>query len=106
KSDWETEDSGQHDKPDHPVRNLEEWKNLRGDLDQKPCSNAVSDCRPIDVAPFQFGKKVSRVHSFPTTPFLISYNNGRGKISFGSFVHAFRVGRGTLQIPNCQGSEF
>ncbi|TMP90529.1 MAG: hypothetical protein E6L08_13085 [Verrucomicrobia bacterium] len=57
-SDWKTEDDDEHDEFNDPIRNLEEWKNLRGDLDQKPGDNAVSNCDPVDVAPLQLVEKV------------------------------------------------
>src|SRR5205809_1656885 len=63
-SDRKTEDDYENDKPDRPIRNLEERKNLRGDLDQEPGDNRVSNCNPVDVAPLQLGEKVARVHSF------------------------------------------
>src|SRR5262249_28531267 len=60
-----TEDRNHHHKPNDPIRNLEEWKNLRGNLDHKPRDNAVSNRDPINVAPLQFDEKVARVHPSP-----------------------------------------
>ena len=65
-SDRKTEDTDEHDESNDPIRNLEEWKNLRGDLDQKPGDNAVSNCDPVDVATLQLGQKGARVHFLPS----------------------------------------
>ena len=54
-----------HDEPDDKIRNLEEGKDLRGYLDQKPRDNSVSNGDAIYVAPLEFGKKAVRVHDFP-----------------------------------------
>ena len=49
-SDGKTEDSKQYYKPNDPIRNFEEWKNLSGDLDQEPGDNPVSNCDPVNVS--------------------------------------------------------
>ena len=61
-----TEDTDEHDESNDPIRNFEEWKNLRGDLDQKPGDNAVSNCDPVDVATLQLSQKGARVHFLPS----------------------------------------
>src|SRR5262245_59027950 len=64
-SNGETQHCNKNDQPDDKIWNLEEWKDLSGDLDQKPRDNAVSDRDSIDVAPLQFGKKLTRTHARP-----------------------------------------
>src|SRR6266403_1787970 len=87
-SDRKTQGNDQHDESNDPIRNLEEWKNLRRDLDQEPSDNAVSNCNSVNVAPLQLGEKLARVHCFESrgtsaplqtgagkpTPILISYH--------------------------------
>src|SRR5438874_4654944 len=53
----------QHHKTHGPIRNFEERKNLTRDLHQQPGHDAVRNRNFINVAPFQLGKEVLRVHS-------------------------------------------
>src|SRR4029077_1420748 len=95
-SGGKTEDRKQHHKPNDPIGNFEEWKNLGGDLDQEPGDNSVSDCDPVDVASLQFGKKVARIHSWPSrVTFSFSLmNEGRGKVLVNSFIHGLSISPG------------
>src|SRR5262249_7219002 len=47
---------------DHPIRNVQEGKNLRGDLDQQPADDGIRDCNLVNVAPLEFGEDVPRIH--------------------------------------------
>ena len=71
----------QHHKPDGPIWNFEEWKNLGGDLNQEPGDNSVSDCDPVDVAPLQLSRKVARIHFLPSQVKAILFEVGVGRNS-------------------------
>jgi hypothetical protein len=49
-------------RPDRPVRNFEERKNLTRDLHQEPGHDAMGDRHFVNVAPFQLSEEVLRVH--------------------------------------------
>ena len=62
-----TEQEDDNDKANGPIRNVEEGKDLRRDLDQEPGDDAVSRGRAIDIAPPELSEKVARVHGcFPS----------------------------------------
>jgi hypothetical protein len=79
--DRKTEDDDQHDESNDPIRNLEEWKNLRGDLDQKLGDNPVRNCDPVNVTPLQFAEKVVRVHFFPSQVTTVPFRRGVGELT-------------------------
>ena len=54
----ETQDEGSDDEPHRPVRDFVKWKNLGVDLNQDPGDHDIRDRDAIDLAPFQFGKKL------------------------------------------------
>ena len=51
-----------HEEADRGIRDLEERKNLRRDLDEQPAHRAVTDRSAIHVPPFQLGKKFLKIH--------------------------------------------
>src|SRR5207249_1536775 len=46
-----------------PVRNLEEWKGLRGDLNEQPGYDSVRNCHLVNIAPLQLSKEVLWIQS-------------------------------------------
>src|ERR1019366_3044228 len=60
--DWETGDQEQDDKAHSPIRNLEERKNLRRNLNQHPRCDCISDRDFVNVAPLEFGKEIIGLH--------------------------------------------
>jgi len=56
-------DPDEHDHQSHnPIWNLQEWENLRGDLNQQPADNGVSDGNLVNVSPLQLPKEVPSIH--------------------------------------------
>src|SRR4029077_14120407 len=47
----------EHNKAHGPVWNFEKWKNLCGNLNQKPADDRVRDRDFVNVAPLEFGEK-------------------------------------------------
>src|SRR5207248_2349633 len=47
-----------------PDWNLQEWKDLRGDLNQEPADNRVGDGNLVNVAPLQLPEEIARLHFF------------------------------------------
>src|SRR5713101_46442 len=78
-SNRKAEDDDEHDESNDPARNLEERKNLRRDLDQKPGDNSVGNCDSVDVAPLQLGEKLARVHCFESRVTSAPLQPGAGK---------------------------
>ena len=55
-------DRRRHDDPAHqPIGNLEEGKDLRRHLHQKPRARGIKRCRPEDIAPLQLGEEVALI---------------------------------------------
>src|SRR5690349_2604822 len=48
---WKPDRDQGDDQSHDPVWNFQEWKNLRGDLDQQPTDDRVSDGYFVNVAP-------------------------------------------------------
>src|SRR4029453_9525335 len=55
--DWESDRDEDDDQSHDPVRNLEEWKNLRRDLNYQPTDNRVRDGNLVDIPSFQLGEE-------------------------------------------------
>src|SRR5437588_1024289 len=51
-----------NDQAHNPIRNFEEWKNLRRNLNEQPTDNGVSDRDFVNVAPLQLGEEVAPIH--------------------------------------------
>src|SRR5439155_9310080 len=64
--DRKTDDHGEDDHLDCPIRQLEEWKDLRRNLDQQPRYDGISDRNLVNIAPLQLGEEVARIHSSST----------------------------------------
>src|SRR5215471_21019142 len=60
--DWKTKRGHKNDKPNRPVRNFQEGKNLRRDLNQKPPDNSIRRSDLINIPSFKFGEDVARIH--------------------------------------------
>src|SRR5947207_13462245 len=60
--DRESDRDQQYHQPHNPIWNLQERKNLRRDLDQKPADNRISHSNLVNVAPLQLGEEILRVH--------------------------------------------
>ena len=54
---WKTQDQEQHQEAYRPLRDLEEWKDLRRDLNQQPRQNGVRDRHFVNIPPLQFGEE-------------------------------------------------
>src|SRR5207249_10252453 len=52
----------QDDKPDDPVWNIEERKDLCRNLDEQPAHYDVGDRDAVNTAPFEFCEKRARIH--------------------------------------------
>src|SRR4030095_8117103 len=64
-ADGETDDDEQNNKTNDPVRNVEDWQDLRDSLRKCPARHDVSDRDLVNIAPLQLGQEI--VHSTPTT---------------------------------------
>src|SRR5205085_1116019 len=62
KRDWQTENNEQNNQSNDPVRNVEDWKNLRDSLRERPAGDNVSDRDLVNIAPLQLGEKIPAVH--------------------------------------------
>ena len=60
-----SEDEQENHDPDRPVGNIEERKNLSGNLDEDPADDGISDGNAIDIAPLQFAQEPAPVHQPP-----------------------------------------
>ena len=60
--DRKTKGRGKDNKPNRPVRNVEEWKNLRCDLNQKPADDRIRDSNFVNIAPLQLAEEYLRIH--------------------------------------------
>ena len=49
--DWESSRDQNDDQSHNPGRNLQEWKNLRGNLNQQPANNRIGDGDLVNIAP-------------------------------------------------------
>ena len=47
----------EHNEAHGPIWNFEKWKNLRGNLNQKPADDRVRDRDFVNIAPLEFGEK-------------------------------------------------
>ncbi len=65
--DRKADDEEENYKAHNPIRNLEKWKNLAGNLHQQPGNDAVRNRNLVNIAPLQFGKKVALAHCFAGT---------------------------------------
>src|SRR5437016_14111461 len=59
---WETEDEEDYYKPYDPHRDFEERKHLGRNLDEQPAHDRISGSNPVNLAAFQLGEKLFRVH--------------------------------------------
>src|SRR4030095_2035050 len=75
---WKTNYEEQHHQAHSPTRDIEEWKNLARDLHQQPCDDRVGDRNLVDVASFQLGEEISRVHCHGLSPMRRSRSAKRG----------------------------
>src|SRR5205823_13702035 len=57
--DWKSDRDECDHQTHNPVWNFQEWKNLRGDLDQQPTDDRIRDGNFVNVAPLQFRKERS-----------------------------------------------
>ena len=55
--DGKSDHDCEHNKAHGPIWNFEKWKNLRGNLNQKPADDCVRDRDFVNVAPLEFGEK-------------------------------------------------
>ena len=69
--DGKSENEEQNHNPDRPNRNVEERKNLGGDLDQDPADDHIGDGDAVNVAPLQFPQEFAPVHVTSVLPGLV-----------------------------------
>ena len=55
--DRKADDKEKNYEAHNPIRNVEKWKNLAGNLHQQPGDNAVRDRNLVNVAPLQLGEE-------------------------------------------------
>src|SRR6476620_9169786 len=67
--DWKANRNDRDNQSHNPIWNLEEWKNLRRDLDHKPADNPVCDGNLVNIAPLQLGEEVGGFHHLPPATF-------------------------------------
>ena len=60
--DGKANHDSEHDETHGPGWNFEEGKNLRGNLNQEPANDRVSDGHLINVAPLELGEEVIGLH--------------------------------------------
>ena len=63
--------------PHDPVWNFQEWKNLRGKLNQEPADNRVGDGNFINVAPLQLGEEALWIHGLACA---IQFGSEQGQV--------------------------
>src|SRR5437588_7207318 len=68
KRDRQTENDEQNNQSNDPVWNVEDWKNLRDSLRERPAGHNVSDRDLVNIAPLQLGEKIPAVHSKAIDP--------------------------------------
>src|SRR4029077_16756006 len=67
--DWESDrDADDHQSHD-PIWNLEEWKDLRRDLNYQPTDNRVRHGNLVDIPPLQLSEEVGGFHDLPPATF-------------------------------------
>src|SRR5205085_6843723 len=76
KRDWQTENNEQNNQSNDPVRNVEDWKNLRDSLRERPAGDNVSDRDLVNIAPLQLGEKTVDLHCFENTFWASASNCG------------------------------
>ena len=53
----------QHDRQaDRPIRDVENWENLRNPLSQRPASDNITDGDSVNVTPLQLAKERLSIH--------------------------------------------
>src|ERR1700746_3463553 len=60
--DRKTKRGQKNNKSNHPIRNFQEWKDLRCDLNQQPTDNGIRDCNFVHVSPLQLAEEYLRIH--------------------------------------------
>src|SRR4029077_8854316 len=58
KRDRQPDDNEKDNQPDHPVRNIKDWKNLRDSLRKRPAADDVRNRNLINVASLQLGEEI------------------------------------------------
>jgi hypothetical protein len=71
KRDWESNRDQHDNQPHDPIWNLQEWENLRGDLNQQPANNRVGDRHFVNIAPLQLGEEIAFAHGSANPTFRI-----------------------------------
>ena len=66
KRDRQTDNDEQDKQANDPVRNIENRKNLRDSLRQRPARDDVGDRDLVNIAPLKLDKKISRIHPCAT----------------------------------------
>src|SRR5262249_47035570 len=59
--DWKSDDDQDDEQSNEPVRNVEDWKDLRDALRKRPTGDDVSDGDLVNIPPLQLAEKI--VHS-------------------------------------------
>ena len=57
KGDWKADDNQENNQPNDPIRDLEEWKDLRRYLDEEPTDHRICDGDFVNIASLQFREK-------------------------------------------------
>ena len=85
----------EHDKPHRPIRNFEERKNLRRDLNHQPADDRVRDRDLVNIAPLQLGEEIlqSRV-------FAITHRQEQETEGFGIRILAYNSARASGKCDN------
>src|SRR5438876_11850712 len=69
KRNRQSENDEQNNQSNDPVRNVEDRKNLRDALRERPAGDNVSNRDLVNIAPLQFGEETLEVHFFELAAF-------------------------------------
>src|SRR6516165_10912116 len=93
---WKSDDNDKNDRSDDPIRNIEDGKDLRDSLRQRPAANDVGNRDLVNIAPLQLGKEVVDLHLYLPSE-CASFSN-RGSPRSGSKSGSSRSGAGVSLI--------
>src|SRR6266516_5958314 len=62
--DWKSDTDTEHDQSDGPIRNIEDRKNLRDALSERPAGDRIGNRDLVNIAPLQLAEEVARLHFF------------------------------------------
>src|SRR5204863_9408468 len=82
--DWESDRDQCDHQPHDPIWNLQEWEDLRSNLDQQPADNRVSDSHLVNVPPLQLPEEILRIHGLAFATLSICEQEQRRQIALST----------------------